>query len=264
MTLNKSKFIFLCGLHKSGTSILHEILRSHPDISGLINTGAPEDEGQHLQSVYPSAKAFGGPGRFGFNNSSFMDENHPLASEDNALKILMEWQKYYEKGKSFYIEKSPPNLVRTRFLQRLFPQSLFITILRHPIAVSYATRKWRRMKRISSLIEHSLRCYERFYNDMPYLNRVFVLQYENFVLNNNLIVEEIYKWIGVKPTKSNIYVKSNINRNYFSKFNSDFKHPIKKMLLGLSTLTEKFEKRANLFGYSMKNIEALLPIDWMR
>ena len=60
------RFVFLAGLHRSGTTLLARLLAAHPDISGLSGTGVPADEGQHLQSVYPAAKVYGGPGRFGF------------------------------------------------------------------------------------------------------------------------------------------------------------------------------------------------------
>ena len=35
--------------------------------SGLSGTGVREDEGQHLQHVYPKAKVYGGSGRFAFD-----------------------------------------------------------------------------------------------------------------------------------------------------------------------------------------------------
>ena len=60
MPKEDKKFVFICGLHKSGTSLLFRILRDHPDMSGFTNTGVPKDEGQHLQSVYPPAWRFGG------------------------------------------------------------------------------------------------------------------------------------------------------------------------------------------------------------
>src|SRR2546423_4448706 len=42
---------------------------------------------------------------------------------------------------------------------------------------SYATQKWCNTS-ISSLIDHTLRCYERFCEDLPFLNRVYVLRSE--------------------------------------------------------------------------------------
>jgi len=81
-------FIFVAGLHRSGTSVLHQILRSHPSVSGFFNTGVPEDEGQHLQTVFRPAMAFGGPGRFGFDPNSYMNEHHRLATAKNANRAL--------------------------------------------------------------------------------------------------------------------------------------------------------------------------------
>src|SRR2546421_6400768 len=148
---DKKRFIFIGGVHRSGTSLLHEMLRSHPAASGFAHTGVPMDEGQHLQSVFPPAKAFGGPGRFGFDPNSFMDEKHSLATRENAAKLWREWAPHWNTAKGVLLEKSPPNLVRTRFLQALFRESSFITILRHPIAVAYATQKWCNTS-ISSLV----------------------------------------------------------------------------------------------------------------
>jgi len=144
-------FVFIGGLHRSGTSLIHEILRAHPDISGFYKTGVAEDEGQHLQTVYPTARFFGGPGRFGFDERSYMDENHPLGLAENAQKLFEQWSQYWNVQQAFLLEKSPPNLVRTRFLQKLFPNSVFLIIFRHPVAVAYATKKWARTS-IKSLL----------------------------------------------------------------------------------------------------------------
>ena len=65
--LKKHKFIFICGLHRSGTSLLYKILKSQKNISGMENTGVIEDEGQHLQTVFNAANKHGGPGKFGFD-----------------------------------------------------------------------------------------------------------------------------------------------------------------------------------------------------
>ena len=64
-------FIFVCGLHRSGTSVLHRAIRAHPDISGIDGTKSPEDEGQHLQSVYLPGGKFGGPGAFALAADDF-------------------------------------------------------------------------------------------------------------------------------------------------------------------------------------------------
>ena len=61
-TAEDKTFISIAGLHRPGTFLLHKIISSHPEVSGFSLIGVPEDEGQHLQSVYKSAKTFGGAG----------------------------------------------------------------------------------------------------------------------------------------------------------------------------------------------------------
>ena len=68
--MNNRKIIFICGLHRSGTSLLYKILKNQSQISGLEETKVVEDEGQHIQTVYPTALTYGGPGKFGFHEES--------------------------------------------------------------------------------------------------------------------------------------------------------------------------------------------------
>ena len=84
------KFIFICGLHRSGTSLLDKILKEQKNISGLKNTNAPKDEGQHVQTIYPIAKTFGGPGKFGFNKLAYLNEKSKLITTKNRKKLFEE------------------------------------------------------------------------------------------------------------------------------------------------------------------------------
>lgn len=254
--MNDKLFIFIGGLHRSGTSLLHEILRSHPAISGFSNTGVPKDEGQHLQSLVQPASAFGGPGRFGFNEASHMTEAHPLAVPESSARLFKEWQRYWDISQKYLLEKSPPNLIRTRFLQKLFPNSKFIIILRHPIAVAYATKK-RVQRSVPDLIAHTLHCYERFRADMAYLNSVYVMRYEELVFTPQENIERLLGWIGLTPLIINHEVLPNINRKYIALWESD------RLSDCFNSIPEKFEKSANAFGYSLKSPDNLLPIEWL-
>ena len=71
MTRNDSefnrKYVFICGMPRSGTSMLGRNIARLVDCTDLKNTGTIEDEGQNVQNVYPTAHELWGPGRFGFD-----------------------------------------------------------------------------------------------------------------------------------------------------------------------------------------------------
>jgi hypothetical protein len=257
--LKDKTFIFLAGLHRSGTSLLHEIIREHPEVSGFSGTGVPEDEGQHLQTVYPPAKVFGGPGKFAFDERSHMDESHPLASDECAHAIYEQWAQHYDLSRKYLIEKSPPNLIRARYLQRLFPGCKFVVILRHPIAVSYATQKWSKSS-IESLIEHSLRAYEIFLKDMEHLDPVHVLRYEEFVCAPQKTIDTVYEFLGLNPVTIRHEVRKDVNAKYFSMWQKDRKSLYRRLLSPISPTTER---RANKCGYSIKKYGDLVAASWL-
>lgn len=245
--LEKS-FIFIAGHHRSGTSLLHRILRDHPQISGFRNTGAPEDEGQHLQSVYKPAKELGGAGRYIFNANARMDESHELANKASAKQLFQSWSQHWDTQLPWLLEKSPPNLVKTRFLQKLFPNSVFIGITRHPIAVSYATQKWCQCD-ISSLLDHTLLGYETMASDSGLLKRFYLLKYEDFVSDPQFHIDNLLAYLGLPSQRIRQTVAKAINDHYFDRWQWD---RVNKGLMS-ELMLEHLEGRCRKFGYSLSN-----------
>ncbi len=211
------KFVFLVGLHKSGTSMLANILKEHPKISGFQNTKFPEDEGQFLQSIFPIAKVYGGPGVFGFNKEMHLTETSPLLTKENKSKLFNEWASYWDLSKPYLLEKSPPNLLKTRFLQEVFPDSFFIVIHRHPIAVSYATQKWSKTS-IDSLLKHWYVSYNIFQDDQNKLKKVLQIRYEDLLNNPDKTLKTISKFLNIKEFKTNQKFDLDFNKNYFKEW----------------------------------------------
>ena len=256
------KFIFLCGLHRSGTSPLFQILRKHPEISGFHDTGAPEDEGQHLQTVFLPGKAYGGPGHFGLMPEAHLTEESDLVTHENRHKLFEEWSRYWDLSRPYLLEKSPPNLVRTRFLQSAFPRSYFIVIVRHPVAVSLATRKWARGS-VESLTKHWLRCHGLFELDHPYLHHVLVIKYEDLIRATEATLEQIYRFLEL-PSHFTAPLSPAGNDRYFSAWQRLSADSRGKAIF--RHVVAKYEKEVRHYGYSLADcgavIPAILPFQW--
>ena len=203
--------LFVCGLHKSGTSALHRVIRNHPDVSGFRDTGHREDEGQFLQTLYTPDASFGGPGRFAF--AQVEDDDHDPTQARATL--LREWAPYFENlAAPILVEKSPANILRIKWLQRVFPESVFLVVVRHPIPVSFATKKWSKSSLVE-LVTHWWVAHERLLGGLRFARKALVIRYEDLVSNPAEGLACLQSLIGV-DTPFTATSLSDKNQRYFN------------------------------------------------
>jgi hypothetical protein len=200
------KYVFVCGLPRSGTSILGRNIGRLENCTEFKNTGVLEDEGQFLQDVYPVASKLGGAGSFGFDPRAHRTETSSLLTPENIARLRASWHAHWEKGKTICVEKTPGNLIMTRFLQAAFPNSYFVVIKRHPVPVSMASQKWKvDVSSLHNTLEHWLHCHELFEEDKKYLTHLYELSYEDYVQDPDKYHRQIATFIGTRvpatPTK---------------------------------------------------------------
>ena len=279
--MDNHNFIFVGGLHRSGTWLQTHCLESHPLISrlaGMNVKGVLEAEskleGQYHQTVYPVEKYYGGAGRLGFHPEVHLTEQSLLVTPANREKLFSEWKRYWDLSKPFLLEKTPTNLVRSRFLQAMFPASYFIFMMRHPAAVALAQQKWSGTS-VYSLIEHWLVCYEMLREDMGYLKRSMLVRYENFVSDPVSQMARVHSFLGIEPNDTSQKVRSDGNEPYFRVWRRAMEYkawggrPVERVIRRLSPyyiqagypitslsneadfIIQRFEKRVNTFGYSL-------------
>lgn len=273
-------FLFIGGLHRSGTSLLHRLIADHPQVSGFSETGATKDEGQYLQDVYRREAAFGGAGFFGFHSGSYLDESSPLVNEESAQKLFSEWSEHWELEKPILVEKTPANLVRGRFLQALFPETRFIMIVRHPIAVSYATKKWADLFRslhhltyrrigqgippsklkpylpsVSSpiwlLIKHWVVCHEGLQNDRSHIENLLVVRYEDLTERPVSTLGKVWEFLDLEPCDPKREIKRGVNQKYFARWRKVRDQGGLGASLYSQYILSRFESKVGDFGYSL-------------
>jgi hypothetical protein len=274
--MKNHRFVFIGGLHRSGTTLLEKVIESHNDIAGHVKGVAPYMEGQLFQSVYPTDQQMGGVGRFAFNRDSHLTEKSSLITNKNRETLFEEWSKYWDLEKPILLEKSPPNGIKSRFLQGLFPDSYFIFVTRHPFAVSLATQKWSKTS-LLSLIEHWITYNEIMTEDAEHINNKIIIKYEDFVATPNKILNEVSELLEIQNDfKLLRTISPSINEKYFSQIESlkksanltnrrifkavkylrKNKFPLfVKYDKEIDDIALRFEERIQKFGYSFYNCD---------
>lgn len=142
-----------------------------------------------------------------------------------------------------------PNLLKTRFLQALFPASAFVVIVRHPIPVSIPTARWRGTRRYGRLLEHWLRCHALFSADRGRLERMHVLRYEELVREPESTLRGIFEFLGLEPIPPSEAVEGGANEKYFRQWRELKRDPRMRAYLDLVSLW--YERRVRRYGYSL-------------
>ena len=215
------RHLFVCGLHRSGTSLITRSLAEHPEVSGFGGTGVIEDEGQFLQTVMPLEIAYGGVGRFGFDPRAHLTEESALNTPENSRKLLSEWNRHWDNKKPVRVEKTPSNLIRMRLLNEMAAPALFIVVTRHPVAACLATLKWTEGN-VFSLLSHWVHCYRMAKSDAGKLPHVIWTSYEAFVADPEAERGRLFAFAGLPHCPHSSLSIRNDNQKYFSQWREMF------------------------------------------
>jgi hypothetical protein len=245
------RYVFVCGLQRSGTSVLARNIGRMGNCTAFRNTGVLQDEGQYLQDVYATDHACGGTGRFGFNPRAHLTETSPILTPENVARLKASWERYWDPAKPIRIEKTPKNLLMTRFLQAAFPNSYFVVIRRHPVAVSMANQRWKRsMSSLHNGFRHWLKCYGLFEEDKKHLRHLYELSYEDYIAEPSRYHKAIAEFIGAPFVEEAMENVADVhNKKYLERW---------RRLLNDSPfrgyyryIARKYESRVSSFGYSL-------------
>jgi hypothetical protein len=240
--------LFIGGLHRSGTTLFRDLLTAHPKVSAFERTGVIQDEGQFLQKVYLRERKLGGPGRFAFHPGAHLTEDSKLVSEASRQRLVSSWSRYWDLTRPLLVEKTPSNMLKSRFLQSLFPDSMFIILVRHPVASTLATVKWHKRKVSSDrLLDHWFRAHDLLRMDSLYINRLLVVRYEDLILGPQRILSEVAKFLGLEP---GFGTTDHIDPSRTDRYRIEWD----RMRAADPGLMQRYERKANLYGYTLDDM----------
>jgi len=270
MATPEHRFVFVGGLQRSGTTMLYRYLEEHPEVSALSGTARDTNEGQHNQTVYPGEEWYGKGGRFAFRPEARFTEESPLVTPENARTLFEEWSRFWDTTKPYLLEKSPPNLIRMRFLQALFPESWFVVLLRHPVPVSLATQRWGG-DRMHRLVEHWVRAHELFVEDLPHIRRVHTVRYEDLVAEPDGVLGRAFAFLGLEDPnvgrreraegvnadnfQADRTLRTGVNDRYFAEWRHRKRGLVPRAYY--AAIERRYERRVRGFGYSLRRPEDL-------
>jgi len=153
-----SSYLFVLCPPYSGSTVLWKLLSTSANVSAL------PDEGQFLPELREVMRA------------RPWDAGHPLPWPD----IKRVWESYWDRDKPVLLEKSPPNLVRTREILAHFQPARFIIMVRDPYAQSEGLVR-RNHWPIAKAANFSLMCLRRQRENARALEDATVLTYEALV-----------------------------------------------------------------------------------
>ncbi len=192
------RFTFICGLHRSGTTLLHDWIAARHDIATLRHDSVPRSEGQFLQDVLPQEEPFGGPGHF-----AFAPQMVPSPVRDRRLaakwfdQMCGSWAAHADRpDHAHLLEKSPTNLTRIAWLRSVFPDARFVVLVRDPRAVALATQKWRAAP-LELLLAHWQAAHLAALSQMA--GDCHVVRYEDFCADPETELQRIAAFCGLTP-----------------------------------------------------------------
>ena len=208
----RNRFVFVAGLHRTGTSLVSRMLAAHPEISAITGAPVPENEGCYLQGAIPHTALHGRPGHYAVDPA----QHHTEASRYNTLearrRLFEDWSPWFDGAKPWWLEKSPVNLTRMRLYQQLFPTSQFVIVLRHPQFMAAALAKWVDAD-AASLLAYALDAYDVMVADLAYLHAAFVMRYEDLIADPQAIQRSLCAFLSIDERYANLTLR-NGNSDY--------------------------------------------------
>jgi hypothetical protein len=185
--------IFIVGLTRSGSTLIEQILASHPEVEGtkelpIVSSLTAQVRRERDDSSYPELLAQLSPGRL------------KQLGEDYIARTRV----HRKLGRPHFIDKMPNNFLHVGFIHLVLPNAKIIDARRNPLACGFANFK----QHFTQGVEWSYDLTEigRYYRDYVDLmghfdavlpGRVHRVRYENLVANPEEETRALLEYCGL-------------------------------------------------------------------
>jgi predicted TIM-barrel fold metal-dependent hydrolase len=257
--------IFIVGTMGSGTTLLRLMLDSHERIAIPHETGFMRAY-DAMQFIPFKWTGRGWARRLGWGQED-LDEKLREFFDD----IFMRYAK--EHGKKRWGEKTPLHTWHITAMKRVFPDAVFIAIVRHPGA-TIASNMRRFGRTAPEAAYHHVRYNKEIARQaakMP--RRMIILRYEDLLLHTERAMRELLHWLGepwsdrvlqhhvVQATERDheriegkTRASDSVDPSRIAQWTSELSDADRKVLSGAAARVGEF------YGYSMEDPEALAPL----
>lgn len=188
------RWAFVVGCSNSGTTLLRSLLGQHPSI------GTMPAEGQLVTDQLVTAKDLGFDRLWALHPEHFRMHEEDGADVD-VDRIKRQWgHRFNDRRRRVLLDDSPPNAARTKWLQRHFAPASFLFIVRNGFAVADGIRR-RVGHSIDVAAKQWVRANEMVLEDMPLLDNVYQLRYEDLTERPDEVIGGIFHFLQVAPLR---------------------------------------------------------------
>jgi hypothetical protein len=232
-------FLFILSPPYNGSTLLHELISTSAKVS--FNNSFGTREGQTLPHVREIM----------FDHQYRWDQSVKF----DWHRIKREWMKYWDLRCPVLIEKSPPNMLRAKEIEKVFEPSYFIIFHRNPYAYcESAIRRERQQPQTAA--QFAIDCLKTQKENVNALSHTLSLSYEQITSDTAMAIDSIRKFI---PQLNDIEIKSKFNaHNYHAESqqirnNNDIKISkiSKTHLQEINFIFKPEEALLNSFGYQI-------------
>lgn len=172
------KYLFILSPPFCGSTLLNEIVSSATAVS--VNNSFGTREGQTLPTV----------------RSIMFDHNRRW---DNSLDfdwefIKKEWRKYWDLNSDILLEKSPPNIIRAKSIEKIFNPVYFIVFYRNPYAHCESLIRRKKSNARDAAI-FAIKCLTYQKENLLGLERKVQISYEELTNNTTMAIESLKQFI---------------------------------------------------------------------